>query len=195
MQCEYCGRTLNPKDWQCPGCGAPVEQKKEESKNEEPRQEKQAKRAYTNDAGQGPNYNKYYEQYAHVDRGQPLHISAYGSFGARLIADWIDLLIVSILCGVFPAGAAMWVLVYGIYRIIGESSICNGATIGKKVMGLKVVDGNFETISVSQSVGRTFSKMLSWALMCFGFIMILFSRRRQGLHDRLSGTYVIKARK
>ncbi|MBQ1275556.1 MAG: RDD family protein [Cellulosilyticum sp.] len=195
MKCEYCGRALKPSEWQCPGCGAAVEVNREEKKEDKTQEEQKNRKKEQSMGGvNGPNYNKYYEQYETPDRGRPLHISAYGSFGARMIAAIIDYVVLGLLFSFLPDTSIVLTVVYFAYRIIGESSICNGATIGKKAMGLKVVDSNFETIGLSQSAGRTFSKILSWALICIGFIMILFSKRRQALHDRLTGTYVIKVR-
>jgi len=200
VRCEYCGRALSPEVWQCPGCGAPVEHHKEKE-TQEPKQQTQKEQdqsKYTNHSNQntnGTNFNKYYEQYEKKDQGRPLHISAYGSFWVRLVADCIDIMIISAVCTLLGATEDLMALIYCAYYIICESSIGNGATIGKKVMGLKVVNSDFETISIGQSIGRTLGKFLSWLLLGYGFFMILISKRRQGLHDRMSGTYVIKTRR
>ena len=135
------------------------------------------------------------------ERQHLLPVGGFPGVAGRIIADepyypfhYQSSSNISFLFSFLPDTSIVLTVVYFAYRIIGESSICNGATIGKKAMGLKVVDSNFETIGLSQSAGRTFSKILSWALICIGFIMILFSKRRQALHDRLTGTYVIKVR-
>ena len=187
MQCEYCGRALSPDDWQCPGCGAPVEHKKEETQQtKEPKQEKTQREPIN-----GPNYNKYYEQYGDIDRGKPLHISAYGGFWIRLIAYCIDMFILILIIG-FTGGEFLSFLLCCAYCVIGESSICHGSTIGKKAMSLRVVNYNFETIGVGQAIIRLVSKGLSSAIFGFGLIMVMFSSHKQGLHDKLAGTYVIR---
>ncbi len=66
------------------------------------------------------------------------------------------------------------------------------ATIGKRWMGLRVVDDRGERVSFLRATGRYAAKYLS-ALPCFlGFIMALFSSRGRALHDRLAGTCVVR---
>jgi len=67
------------------------------------------------------------------------------------------------------------------------------ATIGQRVCGLRVVSAaDLGPISFGQSVGRFFAMWLSAAILCIGLIMIAFTERKQGLHDMIVGTYVIK---
>jgi len=66
------------------------------------------------------------------------------------------------------------------------------ATIGKSWMGLRVVDDLGERVSFLRASGRYAAKYIS-ALPCFlGFIIALFSSRALALHDRLSGTRVVR---
>lgn len=64
------------------------------------------------------------------------------------------------------------------------------ATIGKMVMGLQVIGENGEAISMSRAVGRYFSYTLS-NILYIGYLMIAFSRTKQGLHDKICKTYVV----
>jgi len=74
----------------------------------------------------------------------------------------------------------------------GLESSLSQATIGKRWMGLKVADAQGERMSFLRATGRYAAKYLS-ALPCFlGFIMALFSSHGRALHDRLSGTRVVK---
>jgi uncharacterized RDD family membrane protein YckC len=66
------------------------------------------------------------------------------------------------------------------------------ATIGKKVLRLKVVDEAGNRIGFGRATGRFFAKILSSMFMCIGFIMIGFTERKTGLHDMLAGTKVMK---
>jgi uncharacterized RDD family membrane protein YckC len=68
-----------------------------------------------------------------------------------------------------------------------------GATIGKKVFGLKVVkaDGTppgFGRALLRQTIGYFVSSFF-W----LGFIWIAFDPQRQGWHDKIAGTYVVRA--
>lgn len=63
-------------------------------------------------------------------------------------------------------------------------------TIGKLVIGLQVVGGNGEGISFGRAVGRYFAYMLS-SILYIGYIMVAFSKKKQGLHDKICKTYVV----
>jgi len=67
------------------------------------------------------------------------------------------------------------------------------ATIGKKVLRLKVVDEAGNRIGFGRATGRFFAKILSSMFMCIGFIMIGFTERKTGLHDMLAGTRVLRS--
>jgi uncharacterized RDD family membrane protein YckC len=66
------------------------------------------------------------------------------------------------------------------------------ATIGKRVLRLKVVDEAGNRIGFGRATGRFFAKILSSMFFCIGFIMIAFTERKTGLHDMLAGTRVMK---
>jgi uncharacterized RDD family membrane protein YckC len=66
------------------------------------------------------------------------------------------------------------------------------ATIGKRVLRLKVVDEAGNRISFGRATGRFFAKILSSMFFFIGFIMIGFTERKRGLHDMLAGTVVVR---
>ncbi len=76
------------------------------------------------------------------------------------------------------------------YFIVMESSEKQG-TLGKMAVGVKVVDANGDRISVGAAVGRYFAKILSGLILLIGFMMVGWDDKKQGLHDKLAGTYVI----
>jgi len=82
-------------------------------------------------------------------------------------------------------------LFYLLYEIILTSSSMQG-TIGKRVLGLKVVDENYQRISIGRSVGRYFSKFISAILLFIGYIMVAFNDEKRGLHDKMAKTFVVK---
>jgi uncharacterized RDD family membrane protein YckC len=65
------------------------------------------------------------------------------------------------------------------------------ATIGKKVVGLKVVDENGRRISFGRATGRYFASMISAVIFCIGYMMVGWTSRKRGLHDSMAGTFVI----
>ena len=66
------------------------------------------------------------------------------------------------------------------------------ATPGKRLLGLRVVDLNGNKISFGRAVGRYFGKWLSSLIFGIGYIMVGITDRKQGLHDKLAETYVVR---
>ena len=67
------------------------------------------------------------------------------------------------------------------------------ATVGKMALGLKVTDVNGQRISFARATGRHFAKILSAMILLIGYIMAAFMPRKQGLHDLLANTIVVKS--
>jgi uncharacterized RDD family membrane protein YckC len=67
------------------------------------------------------------------------------------------------------------------------------ATPGKKLFGLKVIDTLGEKISLQKAIGRYFGKWLSSLIFGIGYIMVGLTDRKQGLHDKLVDTFVIRS--
>lgn len=65
------------------------------------------------------------------------------------------------------------------------------ATIGKRVLGLKVVDLKGKRVSFWRATARYFSKLLSRLILMIGFLMILWTKKKQALHDKIASTLVI----
>ncbi|MEQ9424423.1 MAG: RDD family protein [Cyclobacteriaceae bacterium] len=76
------------------------------------------------------------------------------------------------------------------YHAIFESSHWQ-ATPGKRLLKLKVVGTVNEEMSLAKTTGRFLLKIVSLFIFYIGFIMIGFSKKGQGLHDKIIGTYVI----
>jgi uncharacterized RDD family membrane protein YckC len=68
-----------------------------------------------------------------------------------------------------------------------------GATPGQMIFPMRVVDANTgRKPSVGQLVGRLFAYVLSALPLGLGFFWILWDPRRQGWHDKLAGTVVVR---
>jgi uncharacterized RDD family membrane protein YckC len=84
---------------------------------------------------------------------------------------------------VLPAVA---VIVFWIYR---------QATPGKIAIGARIVDARSGgRPSTGQLVGRYLGYYVSMIPLCLGLIWVAFDARKQGWHDKLAGTVVIKDR-
>ena len=148
----------------------------------------------------------------------------YASRLQRFIAFIIDVIILAVIVGILTAigivefsvseeanttdGLIQAVIVVAYYVIL---TVAFGATLGKMAMGMKVVDrdGNkagVGPILIREVIARALGSLLAavvgagigntvgLAVVIIIVIMILFDERRQGLHDKIGGTFVVKAR-
>lgn len=84
-------------------------------------------------------------------------------------------------------------IVWWIYFAVMHSSEWQ-ATVGKRVVGLKVVDENGNRISFGRATGRYFAELLSGLILLIGYMMVGWTKRKQGLHDMIANTYVVKVK-
>ena len=135
--------------------------------------------------------------------------AVYGSFGRRFIAVLIDGFIIGIgeLIIMFVMGLIFWLMNLGelgmivSYVIIGIGSLCyyigllvvKGATLGKMAMGLKVITVNGEPLTVGRAFLReVIGKFISAIAFYLGFLWVIWDPMKQGWHDKIAGTYVVK---
>ncbi len=69
-----------------------------------------------------------------------------------------------------------------------------GQTPGKMSLGLRIVRVDGERVAFARALVRWVGQALGALLFGIGFLMVAFSRRKQGLHDKLAGTYVVRVR-
>ncbi len=70
----------------------------------------------------------------------------------------------------------------------------DGATPGKKLMKIKVVDANtFETISYKQAIKRFLGYIVSSIPLLLGFVVGAFTSKKQTLHDKIANTVVVES--
>ena len=81
-------------------------------------------------------------------------------------------------------------LVILIYWILLESSKMQ-ASLGKRALGIKVVDKQGRKLTLLRSLGRNVSKIFSLITMMIGFMMAGWTEKKQALHDIISDCYVI----
>ena len=82
---------------------------------------------------------------------------------------------------------AIAVIVFWIYK---------SATPGKMIFGAKIVDARTGgPLTTGQCIGRYLGYYVSLFTLCIGFLWVAFDPRKQGFHDKLAGTVVIRARR
>ncbi|QPJ62933.1 MAG: RDD family protein [Candidatus Nitronauta litoralis] len=66
-------------------------------------------------------------------------------------------------------------------------------TPGKMILKLKVVDKDtHQALSMGQAVGRYFAYIIAILPLFLGFIWIAFDENKQGWHDKLAGSVVLR---
>lgn len=78
-----------------------------------------------------------------------------------------------------------------VYFVVMESG-ARGATFGKRILKIKVVDVHGERIGALRAFLRYIAHILSYITLYIGFLMQPFTERKQALHDMVSGTVVVQ---
>lgn len=82
-------------------------------------------------------------------------------------------------------------VVYVIYSGVMEATSWSG-TLGKRLLGIRVLSEKGERLSLVKAMQRNIFKLLSAAILCLGFLWVLFSKKNQGWHDSLAHTLVVR---
>jgi uncharacterized RDD family membrane protein YckC len=135
----------------------------------------------------------------------------FASFDQRLMASVIDyflllLILVAVVLMVYIfidnkifrigtalVGLAILPVAKFVYSVIAESSD-KQATIGKRLMDVRVGDIYGNQISLSTSFSRNISKIFSTLPLFMGYLYLFLNKKQQCLHDVIASTYVIKKR-
>lgn len=120
----------------------------------------------------------------------------YAGFWKRLsagIIDWIILIIASgILSFIFGETTSIFgTLTAWLYFAFFESSV-KQATPGKMALHLQVTDEQGKKLTFWRATGRHFAKIISTLIIFIGYLMIGWTKKKQGLHDIIAKTLVIR---
>lgn len=67
-----------------------------------------------------------------------------------------------------------------------------GQTPGKILLKLKIIPEKREEMTYGRAFLRWVGYLISTILLGFGYLMIAFTRQKQGLHDKIASTFVVK---
>lgn len=117
--------------------------------------------------------------------------------GARLIALMIDNIMLAILTAVLfafvgepgVAGGFLVGLLYQWYFLTQR----DGQTLGKHAVGIRVVRVTGEPLDFATVLVRYVGTYINSFIFGIGWLWALFNEDRQGWHDLMAGTYVVKA--
>jgi uncharacterized RDD family membrane protein YckC len=135
----------------------------------------------------------------------------FASFDQRLLAMVIDYFLITTIYLLFAVISFFFIddktqriyvvalllpLIYFskfLYGVFVEASV-QQATIGKKLLNIKVTDLVGNQISLSTSFARHLCKLLSALPLFFGYLYSFLNKKQQCWHDLIAGTLVIKQR-
>jgi uncharacterized RDD family membrane protein YckC len=121
----------------------------------------------------------------------------FGGFWVRVVAYFLDAILLVIAQVILMQIIKNEATLQGVNFLLtwlyfaGLESMA-GATLGKMVLGLSVTDEQGNNISFLRATGRYFAKIISALILCIGYIMVAWDGRKQGLHDKMAGTLVVK---
>ena len=96
------------------------------------------------------------------------------------------------LWGIFDPICGVFLSVIFAYLIVMEAYV--GWTVGKRLLGMKVVDSSGNRIGLGKSIIRNLLRMVDGlpAFNILGVILIISSEKGQRFGDRVAKTYVVK---
>lgn len=128
----------------------------------------------------------------------------YAGFWLRLLAtiiDWIFLGIIGfVLFGsevTSVSGGSVGVNFEG-YKMIVPALytlifwLWRSATPGKMICGTKIISEDGTKLDWKKAIIRLFSYLVSAIPLMLGFLVVPFDKKKQGWHDKIAKTYVVK---
>ena len=117
----------------------------------------------------------------------------YAGFWRRWLGGFIDAIILIVPAFAFEkivpyAGGAILGFFY--YPLFLSSPL--QATPGKAIMGTVVVDENGQTLTLKAAIIRYLASFVSILFLGIGYLMNLFTAKRQTLHDMIAGSIAIE---
>lgn len=109
-----------------------------------------------------------------------------------MVSTWVKMFVDEHTSLMIVSGADLlsYLVIYWLYFALQESSPAQ-ATVGKRVVGIRVTDLGQGRISFAHATGRCFSKIVSIILCMLGFVIAGFTQKKQALHDLMASTLVV----
>ena len=139
------------------------------------------------------------------------HALEYASFWRRFAAFFIDAIILAIVMRIlFPLqGFHFWniekawyfVPIITLFNMISTAITVaysvvfwtwRGQTPGKMVMNIKILRGDGSNITIGYALLRYLGYFVCFLMLGSGFLWIAFDARKQGIHDKIADTVVVK---
>src|SRR5438128_172787 len=123
----------------------------------------------------------------------------YAGFWIRFLAAVLDTIIIWVpviliyFALLFATGVKSLVYIINLAAIVLVIYMegIKGGTPGKLILGLRVVNDEKKYIGIPKAILRYISKILSAITIFIGYLMIGWTQKKQGLHDKIAKTYVV----
>lgn len=125
---------------------------------------------------------------------------SYGGFWIRFLAAILDGLIIGIPVGIIGWGLAFATGVTSMTYVAQLASVVlvvyldgiKGGTPGKLILGMRIVNEQGNYIGIPMAILRYIGKIVSAIILGIGYLMIAWDSKKQGLHDKIAKTFVVK---
>jgi uncharacterized RDD family membrane protein YckC len=144
---------------------------------------------------------------------QTANTGQLAGLGSRFLALLIDGIILAVIGFIInsiiggaqvttsPTGAAFAInttgslinLIVGLAYYIVLLPMWNGQTVGKRLMRVRVVKTDGGSITIATAVIRYIGYIINSLVIFIGWIWAFFDSQKQGWHDKIAGTLVVKA--
>jgi len=123
-------------------------------------------------------------------------------FGTRALATILDFFILGILSGILNnivfggdavRGNGLSTLIGLVYFVYFWSSNGHGQTLGDRVLNIRVVKTTGTELTLTDAFLRYVGLLLSFLCIFIGVIWVAFDANKQGWHDKIASTYVVRA--
>ena len=123
-------------------------------------------------------------------------------FLTRALALIIDGIIVGIVGGILNGilfggdlvrGNGLSTLLGLAYYVYFWSSYGHGQTLGNRALGIRIVKTDGSELGLTDAFIRYVGLILSFLCLFIGVIWVAFDANKQGWHDKIANTYVVKA--
>lgn len=92
-----------------------------------------------------------------------------------------------------PSAANGLGLLIDVVYFVGLWTYWNGQTLGNKLLGIRVVKTDGSPVNLVTALVRYVGVILAAIPLLIGLIWVAFDREKQGWHDKIAGTYVVRA--
>ncbi len=117
----------------------------------------------------------------------------HAGFWHRMTALLLDVILIGIVVNFVHDSHNFWLLALATYGAVMWK--IKGTTVGGILLGLQIVRADGRPVDWPTAIVRALGCFLSLLVVGLGFIWIVFDPERQAWHDKIAGTFVVKAPK